>query len=229
MGKKKYAYAILQKKLEELESQRNAFLEEKPCGEQLIVSEEMEQRISFIKNLLAAELKAASQSNQKQPLHRLAHLAHRLQILEAAFRNNSDDDCLAAADSSITVHNDVISDDLGSDSDSCPTCSCTDSCRNDDDDDRGEFDSTAGLMAVYDNPVFSCGHSALIEAFGEDEEEEERDVRSVETEAPRFAGGCGYWRGVGSAMMVGAVLMGMAMVSDYFYLLAYPPLFPPPT
>ncbi|GAB4825930.1 hypothetical protein Ancab_008798 [Ancistrocladus abbreviatus] len=199
MGKR---YAILKKKVGDLESLLNTSLVDTPCQRhqqpQFPVSEEeIEQRLSFLRTLLSAEM-AAHHPPYSNP--KLSHIAHKFQILEAAFRNPIPTDNFTGI-SSVTINND---EHLGSDS----TCSCTESCQNDyveEDNEEEEDDHDQGNRAlgfkIYENPMFLANQRALIEANREwredgrqlkgavrpEEEEEERVVVGV-------AGGWKYWR-----------------------------------
>ena len=104
-------YAILQKKLKELESELDQLFSlppETPYNQRF--SQDIQQRFLFLKNLLSAEIA----SRPRKPYH-LQHIAQRLLELEAAFQE---------WDSFQTSALDHV--EKGS------TCSCTESCLNDD-------------------------------------------------------------------------------------------------
>ncbi|CAK9135159.1 unnamed protein product [Ilex paraguariensis] len=119
-------YAILQKKLQELEYelvQVFALPAETPCHQ--LLSEGIEQRFLFLTNLLSAEIA----SNPSKP-HHLHHIAQRLTELETAFRDWDD--------YRISVVNNFETGSI---------CSCTQSCLNDDGEVLGDLGSP-----VYDVP-----------------------------------------------------------------------------
>ncbi|KAF6152398.1 hypothetical protein GIB67_038021 [Kingdonia uniflora] len=102
-------YAILQKKLEELESDlKNVLTSETPRNTTL--SESVERKFGFARSLLTAEM----ESHPNKPQH-LNHIDQRLTELETAFRN---------WDNPGFSHFDHI--------DTASTCSCTESCLNED-------------------------------------------------------------------------------------------------
>ncbi|KAI5670239.1 hypothetical protein M9H77_10603 [Catharanthus roseus] len=110
-------YKTLQKKLQELEAELNLVFSlpaETTTPYHHVLSEGIEQRFVFLKNLLSAEI--ASHPSSK-PRH-LRHIGQRLTELEIAFREW--DDYRAAAVDNF---------------DGASVCSCDDydSCRNDDD------------------------------------------------------------------------------------------------
>ncbi|KAK9292283.1 hypothetical protein L1049_020247 [Liquidambar formosana] len=183
-------YAILQKKLQELESELNqvfTFPAENPCHQ--LLSEGIDQRFVFLNNLLSAEIA----SHPKKP-HHLEHIAHRLVELETAF-HDWDDFRTSAID-----HIDTIS-----------TCSCTESCLNDDDG-EGSDGLDSRVCEEDDVQVFYDG---VIEEKPPEEEvvvakvEPERVVRREEVVRVwiRKYGGV-----MASGVLLGMVLMGLLMV-----------------
>ncbi|XWS36946.1 hypothetical protein CRYUN_Cryun19dG0001400 [Craigia yunnanensis] len=119
-------YAILQKKLKELESELDQLFSlppETPYNQRF--SQDIQQRFLFLKNLLSTEIA----SHPRKPYH-LQYIAQRLLELEAAFQE---------WDSFQTSPLDHV--EKGS------TCSCTESCLNDD----GEAaEGSSELMSLAD-------------------------------------------------------------------------------
>ncbi|KAA8539803.1 hypothetical protein F0562_026495 [Nyssa sinensis] len=191
-------YAILQKKLQELESeliQVFALPAETPCHH--LLSDSIEQRFVFLKSLLSAEI-ASHPSNP----HHLRHIAQRLTELETAFHDWDDYRTTALNDF------DIVS-----------TCSCTESCLNDD----GECSPELG-SSVYEVPeTFSeavvVEEKALevaetVKVVEEKAAEERDDVKREEGET------VGFWRYFGvmaNGMIVGAALMGFVMAFGYWF------------
>ncbi|KAL6972547.1 hypothetical protein U1Q18_002849 [Sarracenia purpurea var. burkii] len=168
-------YATLQRKLEELESsvaEVTALPAETPCHH--LLSESIEQRLLFLNNLLSAEMA----SHPSKP-HHLDHIAQKLAYLESVFRHWDDHQTDSAA---------AEADALGP-FDVASTCSCTESCLNDDGED---FDVFEDLPAVEEN--------APIESVRDGKREEGRDRMWA------------YFRVWGSGVVLGAVLMGFVMV-----------------
>ncbi|XVE63895.1 hypothetical protein DITRI_Ditri07aG0057800 [Diplodiscus trichospermus] len=119
-------YGILQKKLKELESQLHQLFSlppETPYHQRF--SQDIQQRFLFLKNLMSAEIA----SRPRKPYH-LQHIAKRLLELEAAFQE-WDRFQTSAADHV----------------DKCSTCSCTESCLNDDGE---EAEGSSELMSLAD-------------------------------------------------------------------------------
>nr|DAD47827.1 TPA_asm: hypothetical protein HUJ06_017764 [Nelumbo nucifera] len=112
-------YAIFKRKLKELELELNevvALSAETPCHQ--LLSEGLRGRFGFLRSLLAAEIK----SQPRKP-HHLHHIEQRLAELEAAFLDW--DNFRTSA-----IHH----------LDSASTCSCTESCLNEDEDGDGSSD-----------------------------------------------------------------------------------------
>lgn len=146
MTKKK---AIFQKKLEEVETQLNEILslpEDHP--NRLLVSNEFEQSLVFVKNLLYAEISSHPSSKS----HHFQHFYHKLEHMEAVFRGWDGN-----FNFSIPDHN--------TDDDS--SCSCTDSCFKDDDNVDDDYEVTANVdpEIVFDWEGFA-EDKALVEYKG---------------------------------------------------------------
>ncbi|KAJ7949571.1 putative Transmembrane protein [Quillaja saponaria] len=209
------SFSVLQKKLQELESALNDALllpSETQCHH--IVSEGIKQRFIFIKNLLAAEIG----SHPSKPQY-LQHIVKRLDKLEKAFEE---------WDSFRTLAFDQI--------ENASTCSCTDSCFNDD----GEAFDEMGSPNFEDPEKFSQGFvgdsTALLEfdsdlvkerGLVENDEKEsvgiigfDRDQIFKSQERSVMNGGVGRLFGVmASGIVLGMVLMYFTMVrfSGCFY------------
>ncbi|CAK9161088.1 unnamed protein product [Ilex paraguariensis] len=194
-------YAILRKKLRELESelvQVFALPTETPCHQ--LLSEGIEQRFLFLTNLLSAEVA----SNPSKP-HHLRHIAQRLIELETAFRNWDNY-------TTLVVHN----------FDTASTCSCSQSCLNDD----GEVLPGPG-SPVYDAP------KTYYEAVAEEKVPAEEMVKlESEREVKEEEGSDWVWRYcwvMSTGVMLGAVCMGFVMVgfSGCFQYIEHEGLLPP--
>lgn len=178
-------YSILQKKLQELELELNKVFSlptDTPCHQ--LIAEGIAQRFVFVRHLLSAEMA----SHPKKP-HHLQHISRRLTELESAFHDwenfrTSDIDHL----------------------DSTSTCSCTESCLNDDGPDPDpDSDDFLGLDgSVYEDP----------EVFGEGNWVEEKvGGDRVEIEDERVKGRCcggRIW-----AVVFAFVVMGLAIVKMF--------------
>ena len=137
-------YSILQSKLHELESILDDLLLHGPETQSHdSLSKDIKQKIAFIRNLLSAEVA----SHPSKP-HHLQHISHRLATLEKAFHDWD-------------TYRTLSYEELDKDS----TCSCTESCLNDD----GEALHEAGLV-VFEDPeeLFHdhVGDKALVEFNG---------------------------------------------------------------
>ncbi|PQQ04357.1 hypothetical protein Pyn_31270 [Prunus yedoensis var. nudiflora] len=135
---------ILQKKLNEVEAQLNHVLSlppedpsTTPCRHQLQCYD-MEQRLAFVKTLLCAEMA----SHPSKP-HHLKHMAWRLGELEKIFHDwNSFTLTSAELDQYRVDH-----DGNGDGGDGRSTCSCTESCLDDDDCKTSADDSVIGSQS----------------------------------------------------------------------------------
>lgn len=172
-------YSILQKKLEELESGLIQVLclpaddHETPYHRQYL-SQDIEQRLEFLKNLLSAEVA----TNQTTNPHHLDHISQRLAQLESDFRKW--DDCRTSAVNTTNFDDD---DDVGS------TCSCMESCFNDDGTDQASLAPETFYEAVVDGKA-----------------QEDQTVRA-EASGGRVLWIWRYYLVMGSGMIVGAALM----------------------
>ncbi|KAL6321817.1 hypothetical protein AAG906_035514 [Vitis piasezkii] len=178
-------YAILQKKLQELESQLNqviSFPSATPCHQ--LLAESIQQRFLFFNNLLSAE----TVSHPKRP-HHLRHIAQRLTELESAFH---------AWDEFRTSAPDHV--ETGS------ACSCTESCLNDD---GGDGCWEMGSLVYEDPEGFFEGageeKKEATEAVAREAERDERDVRREEGERVLIGGGCGV-------LVVGVALVSLVIL-----------------
>lgn len=104
-------YSILQKKLQELEFQLNSIFSFSEDHIDDDLSADIRQRLAFAKSLLAAEMAC----HPTKPQH-LSHMSHRLDALDNAFLDWS-------GFGNYPVHHHV---------DEASSCSCTESCLNDD-------------------------------------------------------------------------------------------------
>ncbi|PIA44340.1 hypothetical protein AQUCO_01700145v1 [Aquilegia coerulea] len=153
-------YAVIQKKLEELESELNDVvnLPTETTSHQLL-SENINQKFSFLRNLLAAEI----ESHPSKP-HHLHHMDQRLTELETEFHEWDNFRTFSP-----TNHIDTAS-----------TCSCTESCLNDDGDeditDMSVVGGGGGELTVYENPEF------VFEDENEKKEEVETSFEKVQLE-----------------------------------------------
>ncbi|KAF9622214.1 hypothetical protein IFM89_030072 [Coptis chinensis] len=150
-------YAVLQKKLEELELElKDAFNFPIETPSHQLLSENLDRRFGFFRSLLAAEM----DSHPSKP-HHLHHIDQRLTELETAFQEWDNSKTLP-----FTNHID----------DNASTCSCTESCFDDDGDD--DFvDMGRGEMTVYENPEFD-----FVEEKKDVEENMERVKEDVKEE-----------------------------------------------
>ncbi|KAG6605709.1 Cysteine and histidine-rich domain-containing protein RAR1, partial [Cucurbita argyrosperma subsp. sororia] len=144
-------YAILRKKLEELE--RQVQLSRNNVHPSLL--QDIHQKWLFIANLLSAEVASCP----SKPRH-LKHIARRLAQLEPAFRNCKAED--------LVDHVDDVS-----------TCSCTESCLNDD----GDVASSCLDDEKEGGEFYECVEN-------EKEEKEERKMVRVGTLWGAMASGC---------------------------------------
>ncbi|KAL7253816.1 hypothetical protein ACSBR1_008205 [Camellia fascicularis] len=205
-------YAILQRKLEQLESDLLQVLSlppETPCHQ--LLSEGIKQRFIFFTNLLSTELASASASpspsHSSKSNYQLRHLANRLSQFESAFRD-WDHHQISSLTAPATAE----------------TCSCTESCVNDD----GDLGSTElGDQAFYED-FYDDENDGYVEVFEEPVVEEkatmamamamesvgvERDVKREEEKEGRVWGWRRYCGVMGGGVVVGALLMGFVMVS----------------
>ncbi|KAL5713119.1 hypothetical protein ACHQM5_015227 [Ranunculus cassubicifolius] len=140
-------YLVLQKKLEDIEIELREVLHLPPetPGHQLL-SESLDRRFGFVRSLLSAEL----ESSPSKP-HHLYHIDQRLTELESTFREWDNFRTSSSANNF----------------DAFSTCSCTESCLNDDggeedeeeeeerdEDDNGSHGGGGGELTVYGNPEF---------------------------------------------------------------------------
>ncbi|KAF3433141.1 hypothetical protein FNV43_RR24243 [Rhamnella rubrinervis] len=135
-------YSILQKKLQELDSQlvNICSLQADPPITHRLLAQDFEQRLVFLQNLLSAEIA----SHPTKP-HHLNHMSRRLQYIESTFRDWDSTGPTA-------LHH----------VDNASTCSCTESCLNDD----GEVlspDDDDGLGSPVDSQGNFLEDRALVE------------------------------------------------------------------
>ncbi|KAH0979094.1 hypothetical protein GBA52_006271 [Prunus armeniaca] len=186
---------ILQKKLNEVEAQLNHVLSlppedpsTTPCSHQL-QRYDMEQRLAFVKTLLCAEMA----SHPSKP-HHLKHMAWRLGELEKIFH---DWNSFTLTSAELDQYH-VDRDGNGDGDDGRSTCSCTESCLDDDDCKTSADDSLIGSpserdkeaaeggseveennkempMVVFNNSVFEHdeGEEEMKEKVTEDEERDD--------------------------------------------------------
>ncbi|EEF51549.1 conserved hypothetical protein [Ricinus communis] len=179
-------YSVLQKKLQELESFLKDVFSLNPLDHNLH-SQDIEQRLEFLKTLLSAEIT----SSPEKP-HHLQHISKRLSELESIVRDWHDY-------KTTTMHEHNV--------ETVSTCSCTESCLNDD----GEATFAGG----------SCGFEETENAVeGSAEENNEEEVRVEEMseakkEEKRSVGVAVGWRMFGS-LMIGMALMGFVMTAKIF-------------
>lgn len=189
-------YTILQKKLLELDSQlvNICSLPVAPLITHQLLAEDFEQRLVFLKNLLSAEIA----SHPTKP-HHLNHMSRRLDYIESTFREWDSTGPTA-------LHH----------VDSASTCSCTESCLNDDgevlspDDDAGSPANSEGLLE--DKALVEYSRSGLVEDKAVAVVlESKKDVRKEQAGKMPVGGGvlCGA---VASGMVLGMALMSLVMV-----------------
>ncbi|KAL3521424.1 hypothetical protein ACH5RR_019573 [Cinchona calisaya] len=211
-------YKILRKKLKELKAEL-IFIFSLPGGEKNIhsspsynhqhLSEEIEQRFMFLRNLLSAEMA----SNPSKP-HHLHHIARALDEYEAAFREWEEHVTTTSAAAANVNKNKF--DDTATTS----ICSCDDSCRNDDGEEEEKGYSNSNNSVDQEGSGFNQGELVDVDVhvLEEEEEEEDKAVKKVEEKqkGKSYASNCGR---VISGMIFGGVLMGVIMVrfSGCFY------------
>ncbi|KAF5731069.1 hypothetical protein HS088_TW19G00673 [Tripterygium wilfordii] len=171
--------SILQKKLQRLESKLNEALSLPPDSPHHDrYSRDIEQRFAFLKTLLSAEL-----ASQPANSHHLQHIERTLNELEAAYHDWNN------FKTSTLDHIDTAS-----------TCSCTESCFNDDEGD-GQVD--VGSEGFDDGEKIVEGQSEE-RAVGVEIVKEEEEIRVWTWKS--------YCRNMVSGMVIGMVLMGGVMV-----------------
>ncbi|XVF11189.1 hypothetical protein REPUB_Repub08aG0004500 [Reevesia pubescens] len=157
-------YAILQKKLKELESELNQVFslqpDQTPYHQRF--SQDIQQRFLFLKNLLSAEIV----SSPRKPYH-LQHIAQRLLELEAAFKEWDSFQTSAAPDHV----------EKGS------TCSCTESCLNDD---GQAVEGSSELMSLSDLEQVAEASTELMSLAGLDLEGFDEEDRVVPVPVENF-------------------------------------------
>ena len=173
----KRSYSILQKKLKELESVLSELLSLPPetpnCNHQLY-AQDIEQRFEFVRKLLSAEI---TSSNPKKRYH-LQHVARGLAELESIFKEWDNYKALT-----VTEHFEPP----------VSTCSCAESCVNDDDGDG-------------DGDVSPKSYEGLME-------EEVNNVGEKKEEKRVIIGVLGKYVGVmGAGVVIGMALMGLVIV-----------------
>ncbi|KAF5197283.1 hypothetical protein FRX31_013131 [Thalictrum thalictroides] len=180
-------YAVIQKKLEQLESELKDVInfpaETTPFHQ--LVSESVERRFSFLRSFLTAEI----ETHPSKP-HHLYHMDQRLAELETAFHEWDNFTTFSP-----TNHIDTAS-----------TCSCTESCLNDDvgEDitDMSGGGGGGGELTVYENPEFVF----------EDEKKEEVDTGFEKVQLGGTEGKKLFWRGKFHGFMRWAVMFGLGLL-----------------
>lgn len=173
----KRSYSILQKKLKELESVLSELLSlplETPNYNHQLYAQDIEQRFEFVRKLLSAEI---TSSNPKKRYH-LQHVARRLAELESIFKEWDNYKALTV----VEHFQPPVS-----------TCSCAESCVNDDDGDG-------------DGDISPKSYEGLME-------EEVNNVREKKEEKRVIIGVLGEYVGVmGAGVVIGMALMGLVIV-----------------
>lgn len=174
----KRSYSILQKKLKELESVLSELLSlppETPNYNHQLYAQDIEQRFEFVRKLLSAEI---TSSNPKKRYH-LQHIARRLAELESIFKEWDNYKALTV----VEHFEPPVS-----------TCSCAESCVNDDDGDG-------------DGDVSPKSYEGLME-------EEVNNVGEKKEEKRVIIGVLGKSVGVmGAGVVIGMALMGLVIVN----------------
>lgn len=140
--------SILQSKLDELESiLHDALIHHDKEDKHKELSEEIKQRFVFIKSLLSAEISSSPPAPTKP--HHLLHVSNRIHVLEDAF---------------LKWHS--SKEDMSQDFDVASSCSCTESCFNDDVVEGG--DEVSVVEFVEPEEDFPVGSNAVVEWKGDD-------------------------------------------------------------
>ncbi|KAH7854456.1 hypothetical protein Vadar_014004 [Vaccinium darrowii] len=188
-------YKTLQKKLREFESSLSHLFSLNPAAvpSPLLseLSAEIAQQLVFLKKLLAAEIS----SHPSKPRH-LAHISRHLDRLDSAFQHYRD-------------HHDV-NDSTVDGLDAASTCSCTESCLNDDGEGEGEGDMGSELCEepeMFYEAAAAVEEEAVVLSRVESMTEKEGVEMGKEGDWV-----CGYFGVLGCGVVIGAVVMGVVMV-----------------
>lgn len=201
------SYSILQKKLQELDSQLVIIcsLQADPPIIHQLLAQDFEQRLVFLKNLLSAEIA----SHPTKP-HHLNHMSHRLDYIESTFRDWDTTGPTA-------LHH----------LDNASSCSCTESCLNDDgevlppDDhdlgspvnsegflgDKALVEYNRGLVETKEVPALEFSRCLVEEV---DKGKDERVMVEIDEKVVRKEFQAGSTR-VGGGLLCGAVTTGMVL------------------
>ncbi|KAF7115849.1 hypothetical protein RHSIM_RhsimUnG0046600 [Rhododendron simsii] len=202
-------YQVLQRKLRELESLIARLSSPYPAIPSGLLANggEIAQQLVFSRKLLSAEIA----SHPSKP-HHLAHISRRLDRLDTIFRHNQDH------------HDHDVNDDFAVNDglDAASTCSCTESCLNDDGEGEGEADLGSELCEEPEEEMFYEAPPVVVEEEEASVEEVGRVVHETKTEkggaVREEEGDCvwGYFGVLGGGLVVGvaigAVLTGFVMV-----------------
>ncbi|KAJ4955726.1 hypothetical protein NE237_012509 [Protea cynaroides] len=172
----KRSYALLQNKLKELESELNQVMNHQ------LLSESINGKFTFLKSLLSAEFQSHPQNT-----HHLRHISERLEELESAFKD---------WDTFGTSSVDHI--------DTASTCSCTDSCFNDDEIQDQLQDGDGGGSPPDLDPEID------FEGVIQEQEQEQQPMATV-----KQAEGCGEReeRRLRNGNKVSSVMSGVVMLT----------------
>ncbi|GAB2265404.1 hypothetical protein Dimus_000463 [Dionaea muscipula] len=241
---------MIKKRLQDLELELNdSHVDEssEQNNDQLMItaaaaSQAMHHKFAFLKSLLSAEIA----SNHHHQHHRLlARIADRVESLESAFLDPRDlllasaDDHDAVANpttsavansSSITTVNERNDDDQdvhGTEDADCSggsTCSCTESCRNDEggeEENVGDYSSNGVLagFSMYVNPVFEAAdqyqrnaHALQVEDENQNKDKDKAKANDDDEDENEGWNSRCYWKGMASGVVVGSMAMGMVMM-----------------
>ncbi|GAV87896.1 hypothetical protein CFOL_v3_31320 [Cephalotus follicularis] len=189
-------YTILRRKLQELETKLDEAVSLPQQEHTQFDAQDIEQSFVFLKNLLSAEIAL----HPSKPRH-LNHMDNRLTELETSFHKWVTSKTLTDDD-----HIETVS-----------TCSCTESCLNDD----GEASAVSGSLGFEETEMY-------LEDLHVEEKlpmemvclEAKRDVKREEKKVMLVGTYCGV---MASGVVVGVALMGLVMVkfSGCFHYVEY--------
>ncbi|KAK9914040.1 hypothetical protein M0R45_037838 [Rubus argutus] len=216
---KKKRCSILPKKLRELDLLvNNASLQPKNPGFQLIM-EDIEQRLSFVKNLLSAEI-----ASHPEKQHHLENMSQRVGELEAAYRDWGTG---SVTTTSTLDHVDNVHDD--NDDDRASKCSCLQDEENVSDD----LESTLGQdkegvcddlmkampVTVFNNLLFEENVSDDVVSYNNGSMVEDgKEVRVDDVDLKKKGLGFGKLCGaVASGVVIGMVSMCLMMMESSEY------------